>query len=230
MQEYLTQVTAVKHLTLDVIELQVQLVLPSELSFQAGQFMEFKIGDQYRCYSFANPPIPDNPRLTFCIKLEPQGLGSDYIRQLKVGSEVTMRGPNGFFIVDDFNQPVFLVASGVGVAPFVSIISDLLVRGFKPKVHLLFGVRSEENVFYYERFNKLAKQYDNFRFVPVLSRPQSHWPGETGYVTTYLEVGYVNYKDYLFYLCGSKAMVSDARAVLLKVGQEAKKIKTEIFE
>ncbi len=229
MQEYLTQVTALKHLTLDVVELHVQLVLPTDLTYQAGQFMEFKIGEEHRCYSFAAPPIPDNPNLVFCIKLEPQGLGSDYIRSLEVGTEVVMRGPKGFFVVENFDQPIFLAAGGVGIAPFAAIIPDLLVRGFKQPVHLLFGVRSEEDVFYFDRFNKLAKQYDNFRFVPLLSRPQSHWPGETGRITTYLEVGYTNYKDFKFLICGSDPVVKEVRAVLLKLGQDPKKIHTEAF-
>jgi ferredoxin-NADP reductase len=229
VQEYLTQVTAIKHLTLDVIELQVQLVLPHEISYQAGQFMEFKIGTHYRCYSLVTPPVSDNPNLTFCIKLETQGVGSDYARQLKVGDEVVMRGPKGFFVVEDFGRPIFLVAGGVGIAPFAAIIPDLLARGFKPLVHLLFGVRSEENVFYFDRFNHLAKQYENFHFVPILSRPQSHWPGQTGRILTYLEIGYANHKEYQFYISGSDSLVKEVRGLLSKLGHEPKKIQTEAF-
>ncbi len=229
MREYLTQVTQLKHLTLDIVELDVQLVEPTELAYRAGQYMLFKIGGTTRSYSLAIPPLLDSPRLTFCIKLEPQGLGSDFVRQLKVGDEVQMTGPEGAFIVEDFNRAAFFVATGVGIAPFTAMIPDMLSRGYREKVQLLFGVRSEENVFYYDRFNRLAKQYDNFKFVPVLSRPQSHWPGETGFVTTYLEVGYPHFKDNIFYLCGSNTMVDDARKVLLKVGHDPKQIRQEIF-
>jgi ferredoxin-NADP reductase len=229
MQEYLTQVTEIRHLTMDIVELDVQLVEPTELTYQAGQFMQFRIGTALRSYSLATPPVPDNPKLTFCIKMEPRGVGSDFVRQLKVGAEIEMRGPAGIFVVQDFHQAIFFVATGVGIAPFASMIPDMLSRGYDEKTHLLFGVRNEENVFYYDHFNRLAQQYENLTFTPIMSRPQSHWPGETGYVTTYLEEAYPRFKDNIFYLCGSKAMVTDARQILLHAGHDAKRIKLEIF-
>ncbi len=229
MQEYLTQVTQIKHLTLDIIELSVQLVVPTELSYQAGQFVEFKIGNDHRAYSFAAPPVVGSKVFTFCIKLEPDGVGSNYIRTLEVGSEVVLQAPFGTFVIQDLQQPAFFVTTGVGVAPFAAMIPDMLSRGAKVPVYLLFGVRSEENVFYFERFSRLARQFDNFQFVPMLSRPQSHWPGQTGQVTTYLQVGYPDFKDFMFYLCGSTAMVADTRQLLLKAGHDVKKIQQEIF-
>lgn len=229
MQEYLTQVTQIKYLTLDVVELGVRLLAPAEMEYQAGQFMEFKIGGSFRSYSLASPPMANSQLLTFCVKLEPHGVGSDFVRGLKLGSEIAMRGPAGLFVAQDFSQPVFFVATGVGIAPYAAIIPDMLVRGYRQDMRLLFGVRSEENVFYYDRFNRLAKQYENFKFIPILSRPQSHWPGETGYVTTYIEVDYLYFKDYIFYVCGSKTMVIEARQILLKRGHDPKKIKLEVF-
>jgi ferredoxin-NADP reductase len=230
MQEYLSQVTQIKYLTLHVLELSVRLTAPTDLAFSAGQYMQFKIAENVvRSYSIASPPRGDNPTLTFCIKLEPKGVGSDYVRTLKVGSDLLMRGPAGNFTIQDFNQPVFLVATGVGIAPYASIIPDMLSRGYRENSRLLFGVRSEENVFYYDKFNRLAQQYENFKFVPVMSRPQSHWPGETGYVTTYIEVSYQLFKDYIFYVCGTKQMVLDSRQALLKQGHDPNKIKLEIF-
>jgi CDP-4-dehydro-6-deoxyglucose reductase len=147
-----------------------------------------------------------------------------------VGSDVTMRGPAGMFTVQDFNRPAFFVATGVGIAPFASMIPDMLVRGYTEPIRLLFGLRSEENVFFYDRFNRLASQYENFKFVPILSRPQSHWPGETGRVTTYLEVSYQYFKNYVFYLCGDKDVVADTRQVLLKQGHEPRGIRVEVFD
>lgn len=229
MQEFLTQVTRLKHLTLDVMEIDVELMAPEELSYQAGQYMEFKVGGVWRAYSFATPPVSDNPNLMFCAKLEPKGVASDFIRQLEVGSELVMRGPSGNFVVADFHQPTFFVATGVGVVPFGAMIPDMLMRGSRQPIRLLFGVRNEEEVFYYDRFNRLSKQYDNFKFVPILSRPRSHWPGETGYVTTYLEISYPYFKDYIFYLCGDKAVVTEAQQILLKAGQDPQKIKLEFF-
>lgn len=217
-------------MTLDVLELTVRLLAPEDILFQAGQYVQFKIGDAFRSYSIAVPPTGvNNQILVFCIKLEPDGVGSNFVRGLKPGDEVVMRGPLGNFVVQNFEKPIFFVATGVGVAPYASIIPDMLMRGFKQPVRLLFGLRSEENVFYYDRFNRMAAHYENFNFIPILSRPQSHWPGETGRVTTYVAVSYPRLKDYTFYVCGSQEMVMDMRTLLLKEGHDIKRIKLEIF-
>jgi NAD(P)H-flavin reductase len=229
MQEYLAQVIQVNYLTMDVLELHVRVVAPEAPVFLAGQFMQFKIGDQVRSYSMANPPTESNQDLVFVVKLYEKGVGSDFVRQLKRGDEFSMRGPAGNLTVTDFSQQIFFIANGVGVAPYASIIPDLLSRGFKNDIRLLFGLRNEESAFYYHKFTGLTTLHPNFKFTPILSRPQSHWPGETGRVTTYLDVSYTSFKNYQFYLCGSMDMVKDARQILLKHGHAVRNIKLEIF-
>ncbi len=230
MQEFLTQVTQLKYLTLDVVELTVRLLAPEEILYQAGQFMQFKIGDQFRSYSIVTPPTGiNNESLSFCVKILPSGVGSDFVKALQIGSDVVMRGPLGSFTVQNFEHPIFFIATGVGIAPFSSMVTDMLVRGYVQPVRLLFGLRSEEDVFYYDKFTHLTSDYENFKFIPTLSRPQSHWPGEIGRVTTYISVSYPVLKDYTFYVCGGKEMVMDMRALLLKAGQDPKRIKLEIF-
>jgi ferredoxin-NADP reductase len=229
MQEFLTEVVQKKYLTLDIVELVVRLVAPEEIKFQAGQYMQFKVNTAWQRYFIANPPGQDVHDLTFCVKLEPVSIGSDYVRSLELGTEVVMRGPDGTFTIENYNEPVFFVANGVGIAPYASMVPDMLVRGYSEKFALLFGLRSEENVFYYDRFRRLSEQHPNFKFVPTLSRPVSHWPGEIGHVTTYLKVNYEFYKDHLFYLCGSKEVVTDAQKTLLENGHSPKRIKIEML-
>jgi len=228
MQEYRGKIIEKKFLTMNVLELTVLLVFPANIKFAAGQFMQFKIGDALKAYSIVS--VPDhNLALKFCVSIVEKGLASEFFKRAKVGDEVDMRGPAGNFMVEDFTKNYFFVATGVGVAPFASIIPDLLGRGFTQKAVLLFGLRHEEDIFYYERFTHLQSLYENFKFVPLLSRPKSHWPGETGRVTTYIEVAYEYYQNYLFYISGWMDMAKDVKDLLLKKGRKPEDIKVEIF-
>jgi ferredoxin-NADP reductase len=220
MKEYLTKVTQVRHLTLEVSEFTVRLIAPGEIKFQAGQVMEIQRQGRFQPYFIASPPTgPNSQQLVFCIQ------GWDIQR----GEELIMRGPTGGFIVQNFQYPLFFIATNAGVAPFASIIPDLLVRGFVFPLRLLFGARSEENIFYYDRFNRLQNQYENFKFVPILSRPQSHWPGQIGQITTYLEVNYPFYKDYTYYVCDKKPVVAEVVETLQRLGHPSERIKAEVL-
>lgn len=229
MQEYTAKISHKKHLTEHVIELFIELVSPSDIQFKPGQFMQFKIGTVMRSYSITSIPTETNTTLGFCIELVENGVGSLMFQKANVGDEVVVRGPSGIFTFSQFDRNVSFVATGVGVAPFTSIIPSILSAGYTGNVHLLFGVRHEEDVFYFDKFTHLQSLYPNFKFTPMLSQPRSHWPGEVGRVTTYLDVAYEYYKDNMFYICGGMEMIKDTRALLIKKGHNPKDIKLEIF-
>ena len=228
MQQYKAKMIEKKHLTMNVLEVTAELMVPDTILFLAGQFMQLQIGGELKAYSILD--IPDhNKSLKFCVSLIAAGKASEFFKTAKVGDEIDMRGPVGNFTAEDFSKNYFFVATGVGVAPFASMIPDMLGRGYNGKCRLLFGLRHEEDVFYFDRFTHLQSLYPNFTFTPTLSQPKSHWPGEVGRVTTYIDVAYEYYKDYLFYVCGWQEMVRDTKDLLLKRGHDPLKIKVEIF-
>jgi predicted ferric reductase len=68
--------------------------------------------------------------------LVPQGLGSEYIKKLDIGATVSMMGPTGGFSIPDMEHELFFVAQGIGVAPFCSIVPNLLANGFPKQIEL----------------------------------------------------------------------------------------------
>src|SRR5258708_10020606 len=105
MQEYSTRVIEIKYLTLETIELTTQLVAPGEIRFKAGQYMQFKIGSEQRSFCIVSVP-QQSKALTFCVELMTSGVGSDFVRKLKVGDNITMSGPFGTFTVSDLDHDV----------------------------------------------------------------------------------------------------------------------------
>ncbi len=229
MQTFSPKVTNIEYLTSNVVELSLIAEGSEFLSFVPGQFVQFIISDKvFRSYSIISLP-EELPVLKFCIKLEDGGVGSEYVRLLKVGDSVPMRGPVGKFVIGDVPERLTFVANGVGIAPFYGMVLDLLQKNSDAQVALVFGVRSEQDIFYNEYFSSLASQHKNFKFVQALSQPQSTWRGYNGRVTKYITENYHELSDSTFYLCGSLAMVQDVRTILMQNGHPIDKIKLEIF-
>jgi ferredoxin-NADP reductase len=228
MQTLETPVISITPLTHNVVELVVELKT-QDFSFIPGQFTQFLVGEKlYRSYSIASLP-EQLPTATFCIKYEEGGVGSQYVQSLNPGDLITMRGPLGRFTVNYEKNDFLFVATGVGIAPFLSMIPAL----FKAKPHatvtLLFGVRNEADIFYHDFFEAISNEFETFNFVPLLSQPQGAWQGGVGRVTAYLNERYQDIAHADAYICGSTAVVTDTRALLLEKGHAMENIHLEIF-
>lgn len=227
MKEFIATLSKKIQLTPDMIELHFER--PEGFDYLAGQFVQIKVPDgtdvTYRSYSLASTP-KDNT-IDFCIKIVPNGKGSTYLNDLAVGDTMTIRGPLGHFVCTEDASAHFFIATGAGIAPILGMIRDELENKNIPKdIHLLFGVRYEEDVFWLDKLDALVTQYKNFTYRLTLSRPTDTWKGLKGRVTEHLAEHPI---DHDFYLCGSMEMVKDVRNMLLKNGVNVKKVRMEIF-
>lgn len=207
MEEYLGEITAIRHLTLSVIELTVRLIAPSTITFQAGQHLIAKIGTEQVILPIASPPQENNVEFVLLWSVSKGGALKDFVKGIKVSDQIRLEGPAGEFVIAEPNRDYLGIAGGVGIAPFAAIIPELLLSGFNSKFKLIFEVEAEEDVFYFERFNALATRYPNFSFLPMVVRPHAHWPGEVGTAVTYLEVSADFLKSYVPFICGDADFV-----------------------
>jgi ferredoxin-NADP reductase len=214
-----------KQLTKDVIILSFDV--PDEFSFKAGQFVTLFIEKdgvrKPRSYSILNPPSKKG--LDLCIKIVEDGFASKIFNNCKVGDEFAIKGPLGHFVYDeeDTNSEVFFLCAGTGVTPFYSMVKEYLPKSLK-KFTLLFGVRRQENLFLRSEFESLASKNNNFSFQPVLSRED--WDGLQGHVQDHLPD---DCKNKTFYICGLKELVLETKELLVKLGVDPTKIKSERY-
>ncbi len=239
MNLYTAEVIEKRQLSPNILEIDLELIDPQEMDFKAGQCVGFHISENFsgfnnklekRLYSIASVPS-QKKRLTFCIDTSPMGLGSSLVLALKRKDRLVLEGPyGGFTVPENIEKNLLFVATGVGIAPFRSMIIDLLERReIKTKITLLFGVRSEENIFYFDLFADLAKKYRNFIFVPALSQPKGEWNGYHGRLTKYLDENHIESSVTAGYICGGVEMIKDTRAVLSAKGFGPRDVKVEIF-
>ncbi len=125
------------------------------LRFENGQFvmigLEVDGRPLTRAYSIASPNYQEYLEF-FSIKV-PDGPLTSRLQHLKVGDEVLVsRKPTGTLVIDDLKpgKNLYLLATGTGLAPFISLIQDIEVYDRFDKVVLIHGVRNVSDLAYAE--------------------------------------------------------------------------------
>ena len=80
---------------------------------------------------------------------------------------------------------------------------------------LYFGVRYCSDVFWNEYFDRLSRQYPNFKFVLTLSKPDENWQGCGGYITEIMKAEKQDLSHAAAYICGNAKMTDEAVEILV---------------
>jgi ferredoxin-NADP reductase len=215
--------------------LEFEVAAP-RFGFVAGQWLSVKAnkpdGEEItRAYSIASAPAVSS--FAFCLNRVQDGFMSNYLCDLATGSEISFQGPFGNFILHPPMRDTVFIATGTGIAPFRGMLHWLLAeqeRHENRTLSLLFGVRTEADIYYRDEFEQLARQHKNFQFLPTLSRGSAEWPGLRGYVQDHLPAIVGDRKDIHAYVCGLDKMVSANRALLKNLGWDRKQIFYEKYD
>jgi glycine betaine catabolism B len=215
--------------------------LPS-FDFIPGQFVTLdlpiheKPAKRLRSYSIASWPEGTNVFELLIVLLE-GGAGTTYLfNDVKEGSELTLRGPQGVFTLPEpIEKDLFFICTGTGIAPFRCMVHYLHRNGIPyPSIYLIFGTRTQKDLLYADELKTLEAKMEGFHFLPTLSREQ--WEGHTGYVHSVYEniiqekkKGDGALPPAHFYLCGWKAMIDEAKKRIQDLGYDRKAIHQELY-
>ena len=220
----------------------IQVPELESFDFIPGQFItiDFPIHEKpnkrWRSYSIASWPDGTNV-IELLIVLLDYGLATTYLfNDVKVGSELTFRGPQGVFTLPQpVEKDLYFICTGTGIAPFRSMVHHIANHNLPHKnIYLIFGTRSKKDLLYPEEMKALEKKVAGFQFIPTLSREQ--WEGCCGYVHAVYEQlihqkmeGGTELPPANFYLCGWKNMVDEAKKRILELGYDKKDIHLELY-
>ncbi|HET9745453.1 MAG TPA: FAD-binding oxidoreductase [Chitinophagaceae bacterium] len=212
----------------------IQIPELEKFDFIPGQFITLdlpiheKPNRRIRSYSIASWPDGTNVFELVIVLLE-GGVGTTYLfKHVDVGSELTLRGPQGVFTLDeeDYQKEIFMICTGTGIAPFRSMANYIKLHNIPHKdIYLIFGTRKKTDLLYYEEMKNLGLA--NFHYIPTLSRED--WEGRKGYVHAIYEELCVNKQPALFLLCGWKVMIDEAKQRILAMGYDKKSIHQELY-
>jgi CDP-4-dehydro-6-deoxyglucose reductase len=202
----------------DVAIVKMQLPANDPLRYRAGQYIEFLLRDGLRrSYSMANAPHTqgDKPWIELHIRHMPGGMFTDQVfGTMKEKDILRLEGPFGsFFLREDSDKPMVLLASGTGFAPIKAIVEEMRFKGIARPAVLYWGCRGKADLYLHDWAAQMAAEMPNLRYVPVLSepRPEDRWTGRTGFVHQAVTADLPDLSGHQVYACGAPIMVESAQ-------------------
>jgi CDP-4-dehydro-6-deoxyglucose reductase len=211
-----SRVSKLEKLAPDVIVMSLQLPANEALAYRAGQYIEFLLKDgKRRSYSMANAPSTLDAPLQLHIRYMAGGLFTEHVFDtMKERDILRFEGPHGtFFLREESDKPIVLLASGTGFAPIKALVEHLLHLKSARPVTLYWGGRRPVDLYMNELCEQWAAILPNFRYVPVVSDPlpEDQWSGRTGFVHAAVMQDLPDLSGYQVYACGAPIVVDSAR-------------------
>ncbi|MDE2422407.1 MAG: ferredoxin--NADP reductase [Gammaproteobacteria bacterium] len=206
---------------------------PAHFRFTAGQFARIGLevtgsAPIVRAYSVVSSPFAET--LEFFSIVVPDGAFTSRLKDLKVGDHLLLeRIPYGYLTLARYQEPVpqdlWLLATGTGLAPFLSILQDFAVWQNYQHIVLAYSVRTIEELAYVHEINALAATFAEdggatFQFIPIVTRDSSFALHER--LPVLIQSGLLEQSAGIqldvarshVMLCGNPQMVDDTRSAL----------------
>ncbi len=208
---------------------------PAHFKFTAGQFARIglKVGEELvvRAYSVVSSPFDET--LEFFSIVVPDGAFTSNLQHLKVGDELYLEKiPYGYLTLARYQQPLphdlWLLATGTGLAPFLSMLQDFDTWSKYQKINLVYSVRTAAELAYLDRIQEIAETFgeghNGFKFIPIITRDPSaplheRLPIliENGELEKFAGIE-LNPATSHVMLCGNPQMVDDTKEALKRRG------------
>lgn len=215
-----------------------RLAKPQGYSFRAGQWCFLNLPDQgvaderglRRHLSIAS--APSEGELLFATKLSESAFKRT-LKELPAGSEIRIEEPRGALALpEDPAGPVVLLAGGIGITPFRSLVRHAADANTGHRLALFYSSRTPEEALFLEEFQGLAAE-GKLRLVASMTRmhlSSSPWSGATGRIdAALLRQGYDAWGEARCFLAGPPPMVDAMLAALQEVGVPAERTQAEKF-
>lgn len=210
-----------------------------DLKFIPGQYIKMRIPHENadergtsRSFSIASSPL--NKENIFIITKIIQSSFKKRLNNLSVGQKVEFFGPLGSFLFkeEDTTPRVFL-AGGIGITPFLSMISYANEKKLQIPITLFVSFSAVEEFIYYDYLTNIVKNNPSIKIAYTASRieeSQIPWNGETGRISQDLIKKYiVNIGFQKYFIAGPPAMVSAMEELVKGLNIPAEQIKKENF-
>jgi ferredoxin/flavodoxin---NADP+ reductase len=180
-------------------------------------------------------PASDLSEYEFFIRLVQGGAFTPLLWQRTVGDAINIKGAKGKFLIQEDGRALYFIATGTGLAPFMSMLDALKERGDTRDVVLLHGVSYDYDLAWRDELQALAADGYPLRYTATVSRPQHcpDWTGLTGraeaVVTSQMDELGLTAENTTLYLCGNPDMVSAVEEIATSRGFAPEQVRKELY-
>ena len=206
---------------------------PVLFDYYPGQFvtLDLLINDQRVKRSYSISSTPSRPHtLEITVKRVPAtegyapGLVSNWLHDhLKVGDEVTLKGPLGeFTCCPDPAKKLLFISAGSGITPMMSMSRFLCDTAADVDIVFFHSARTPRDIIYRRELEMMAVRYSNFKPAITVTRPPevgAVWLGYTGRLDeAMLRSLAPDFLERTVYVCGPSAFMEGTKSVLAGLG------------
>lgn len=212
---------------------------PADWSYRAGQFVDITLLDppetdaegNTRGFSISSAPREDVIMITTRLR---DTAFKRVLQQVPLGTGVKIEGPFGDLRLHHADRPAVLLAGGIGITPFRSILVETIGGGSLPyRVVLFHANRRPEDAAFADEFWALEQTDPNLTFVPTMTAMAGSspgWDGEQGHIDVAMLGRHLDgVSDPIYYVAGPAGMVQALGAMLVASGVDEDDIRTEEF-
>jgi ferredoxin-NADP reductase len=219
-----------------ILAFEVEPAEPFE--FKAGQTSDIAIpqpaytDDRGSARTFSITSVPGVAPLVFATRMT----GSAFKRTLAEappGALLDLDGPYGSFTLHhNAARPAIILAGGIGITPFRSIIGDATRRNLPHRITLLYSNTSASSAAFLDDLTQFARENPNFHVVPTITAgvPGEPWSFETGRIDAAFVKAHVDDPaGAMFYIAGPAGFVAAMGRTATDIGADPDNIKSEEF-
>lgn len=212
---------------------------PVGWSYRAGQFVDITLLDppetdaegNLRGFSISSAPREDV--ITITTRLRDTAF-KRVLQRVPLGTKVKIEGPFGDLRLHHKIRPAVLLAGGIGITPFRSILVETIGGGSLPyRVILFHANRRTEDAAFADEFRSLALADPNLTFVPTMTGmadADPGWDGERGHIDAAMLRRHLDgVVDPIYYIAGPPGMVQALRAMLIASEVDEDDVRIEEF-
>lgn len=212
---------------------------PKHFDFKPGQYIDLTIPDPEdrtascitHTFSIASSPLTRDLVVTTRMR---NTRFKRTLAVLPIGTAARIEGPMGsFHLHNNTARPAVLVAGGIGIAPFLSILSYATQKQLNHPLFLFYANHQLKDAAFIDDLWQLERDNPRFRFIPTLTRqtaPALSWKGKTGHFSSEMLLAHVGQmRGPIYYIAGPPDMVAATIQTLSNAGVNEDDIRTEEF-
>jgi ferredoxin-NADP reductase len=212
---------------------------PSGFDFKPGQSADLTLFNppetdsegNTRTFSIASAPFEE--QLMFATRMRDSAFKRSMM-QIPLGTRVKIGPATGSFTLHkNPGRPAVLLAGGIGITPFLSILRQADNDRAPHKLYLFYSNHRPEDAPFIKTLETLDMSNANFRFIGTMtnvSNSKSNWEGETGRIDKEMLSRYLSdLHGPIYYVAGPPTMVAGMTKMLVATGVDEDDIRSEEF-